>query len=142
MLDSDPRFGVDRHGVDAARFRRRATPSAPAARSCSPTSASRSSARAGRLEIEIPFNAPPDRPCRLLLDRTGEIHGTGIEVIEVDICNQYTIQAEEFATAILDNRPQPAPLEDAVANMACIDAILRSSQTGKWEETRNLEPGT
>ena len=87
----------------------------------------------GRLEIEIPFNAPKDRPCRLLFDRTGEIHGSGIELIELDVCNQFTIQADEFSQAILDNRPQPAPLEDAVANMACIDALVRSSQSGRWE---------
>jgi len=87
----------------------------------------------GRVEIEIPFNAPPDRACRLLLDRTGGLSGSGVEVLEFDICNQFTLQAESFAAAILDSRPQPTPLEDAVANMACIDAIVRSSQSGRWE---------
>ena len=43
-------------------------------------------------------------------------------------------RTEEFAQAILDGRPQPAPLEDAVANMACIDAIFRSSRSGRWEK--------
>jgi predicted dehydrogenase len=88
----------------------------------------------GRVEIEIPFNAPADRPCRLLVDRTGEIHGAGVEIIELDVCDQFTIQAEAFASAILDGRSQPVPLEDAVANMACIDALVRSSATGRWEE--------
>jgi predicted dehydrogenase len=91
----------------------------------------------GRVEIEIPFNAPSDRPCRLRLDRTGEIHGAGIELIDVDVCNQFTIQAERFASAILDGRSQPAPLEDALANMACIDAIVHSSMTGRWERPRS-----
>jgi predicted dehydrogenase len=88
----------------------------------------------GRLEIEIPFNAPKDRPCRLMFDRTGEIHGSGIELIEVEACDQFTIQAEEFSLAILENRQQSAPLEDAVANMAVLDAIARSSTTGRWEK--------
>jgi predicted dehydrogenase len=88
----------------------------------------------GRVEIEIPFNAPADRPCRLLVDRTGEIHGAGVEIIELDVCDQFTIQAEAFASAILGGRSQPVPLEDAVANMACIDALVRSSATGRWEE--------
>jgi predicted dehydrogenase len=87
----------------------------------------------GRLEIEIPFNAPKDRPCRLMFDRTGEIHGSGIELIELDVCDQFTIQAEEFSVALLEDRPQPAPLEDAVINMSCLDAVFRSSQSGKWE---------
>jgi predicted dehydrogenase len=87
----------------------------------------------GRLEIEIPFNAPVDRPCRIAVDRTGDPHGTGIEVISFDLCNQFTIQAEEFSSAIFEGRPQAAPLEDAVANMACIDALVRSSSSGTWE---------
>ena len=87
----------------------------------------------GRIDIEIPFNAPIDRPCRIAIDRTGDTDGSGVEVMTLDVCNQFTIQAEEFAEAILHRRPQPAPLEDAVANMACIDAIFRSSKSGRWE---------
>ena len=87
----------------------------------------------GRLEIEIPFNAPPDRSCRMALDRTGALDGSGIEILEFEVCNQFTLQAEAFAAAVLDGLPQPAPLEDAVANMACIDAIVRSSESGEWE---------
>ena len=87
----------------------------------------------GRLELEIPFNAPADRPCRLTVDRTGEIHGSGVELIELDTCNQFTLQAEAFAAAVLDGEPQIPPLEDAVANMAAIDAVARSSASGAWE---------
>ena len=92
----------------------------------------------GRIEIEIPFNAPPDRACRLLVDRTGELSGSGVETVELEIGNQFTIQAEEFAAAILEGRPQPVPLEDAVANMAALDAIFRSSSSGRWEP---VDPG-
>jgi hypothetical protein len=59
------------------------------------------------------------------LDTTGDLTGSGIEPIELDACNQFTIQAEEFSRAVLEERPQPARLEVAVANMACIDAIFR-----------------
>jgi predicted dehydrogenase len=92
----------------------------------------------GRLEIEIPFNAPVDRACRIAIDRTGNLDGTGVETIAFDRCNQFTIQAEEFAAAILEDRPQPVPLEDAVANMECIDAIARSSASGRWEQVRGM----
>jgi predicted dehydrogenase len=86
----------------------------------------------GRIDIEIPFNAPVDRPCRIAVDRSGDMHGNGIEYLAFDICNQFTIQAEQFADAILEERPQPAPLEDAVANMTCLDAIFESSRSGQW----------
>jgi predicted dehydrogenase len=45
----------------------------------------------GRIEIQIPFNAPADKPCTILID-DGEIHGNGIDEVHVEICNQYTIQ--------------------------------------------------
>jgi len=88
----------------------------------------------GRLEIEIPFNTPPDRPCRIWFDTNGEVTGSGVEQIELDVCDQYTIQAEEFSLALLEHLPQAVPLEDAVANMGCIDAIFRSSESGRWEK--------
>ena len=82
----------------------------------------------GRIEIEIPVNAPPDRPSRLFVER-----GAGVETIELPVSDQYTIQGDLFSRAILERRPAPTPLEDAVANMACIDAIVRSTETGRWE---------
>jgi predicted dehydrogenase len=87
----------------------------------------------GRIEIEIPVNAPPDRPSRLFVDR-----GAGLDTIELPICDQYTIQGDLFSRAILDGLPAPVPLEDAVANMACIDAAFRSAETGRWEEPSEL----
>jgi predicted dehydrogenase len=90
----------------------------------------------GRIEIEIPFNAPADRPCRMLVDSGTDLFGTGIDRLELDICNQYTIQGDLFSKAILDNAAVPSPLEDAVKNMACIDAIFRSAESGCWETPR------
>lgn len=90
----------------------------------------------GRIEIEVPFNSPRDRACRLLVDRTGDLFGEGVEVIEMPIVDQFRLQAEEFADAILTKRPQSAPLEDAVANMVCLDAVARSSRSGRWEKIR------
>ncbi|HVH57280.1 MAG TPA: Gfo/Idh/MocA family oxidoreductase [Vicinamibacterales bacterium] len=87
----------------------------------------------GRIDIEIPFNAPVDRPCRIAIDRTGDVHGGGVEYLEFEICNQFTLQAEQFADAIIHGRPQPAPLEDALGNAACIDAIVASSISGCWQ---------
>ena len=83
----------------------------------------------GRIEIEIPCNAPPDRPCKIWLQRGGDI-----EEIVFKICNQYTIQGDLFSLAILNDTPVPTPIEDSVANMKVIDAIIRSSQSGHWEQ--------
>jgi predicted dehydrogenase len=90
----------------------------------------------GRIEIEIPFNAPADRPCRMLVDSGTDLFGTGVDRLELETCNQYTIQGDVFSKAILDNATVPSPLEDAVKNMACIDAIFRSAESGCWETPR------
>jgi predicted dehydrogenase len=96
----------------------------------------------GRIEIQIPFNAPPDRPCSVMVDTEGDLAGAGVETIELDTCDQYTIQGDLFSQAILDRRPAPAPLEDAVMNMECIDAVFRSAESGRWEEPRRTVSAT
>ena len=82
----------------------------------------------GRVEIEIPFNAPPDRPCRLWHQQDREI-----QEVRFDICNQYTIQGDLFSQAVLNNSDVPTPIDDAVANMQVIEAIVRSGRSGTWE---------
>ncbi len=81
----------------------------------------------GRIEIEIPFNAPNDRPCRIWMQRGGST-----EEIAFEVCDQYTIQADLFAEAILNDRDVPTPIEDGVANMRVIDAVGESSRQGSW----------
>jgi predicted dehydrogenase len=81
----------------------------------------------GRIEIEIPVNAPADRPTQIWLHR-----GATIEEIAFPACNQYTIQGDQFSLAVLDDTSVPTPLDDAVANMRAIDAIRRSAERGGW----------
>jgi predicted dehydrogenase len=88
----------------------------------------------GRVEIEIPFNAPPDRPCRMWHQRDGET-----EEISLDTCDQYTIQGDLFAEAVIEDRAVPTPIEDAVANMRVIEALFQSDRTGQWQEVRSGE---
>ena len=81
----------------------------------------------GRVEIEIPFNAPPERPCRLWHQ-----HSAGIDEIVLEVANQYTIQGDLFAQAVLHDTPVPTPLDDAVANMRVIEALVESAKQGRW----------
>lgn len=87
----------------------------------------------GRIEIEIPVNAPPNQPCKLLIDDGSDLAGRGIEVIEIEPCDQYTVQGDLFSQSILDDKELPVPLEESIKNMAVIDAIVRSAKSGKWE---------
>ena len=87
----------------------------------------------GRIEVEVPFNAPNRVPCRIFVDDGSDTRGGGVQTIELPVCDQYTLQGDAFAKAILDDGPVPVPLEDAVKNMAVIEAVLRSGATGTWE---------
>jgi predicted dehydrogenase len=80
-----------------------------------------------RLEILIPFNAPPDRPCTLVLDTGTDLFGGGQERVELPVCDQYTLQGDLFSRAILDDTPEPEPLEDAVRNMECLEQVVESA---------------
>jgi predicted dehydrogenase len=78
----------------------------------------------GKIEIEIPFNAPIDRPARIFVDEREEL---------MPVCDQYTIQGDLFSRAILEDGEVPVSIEDAVKNMMVIDAVFRSGKSGRWE---------
>ena len=59
--------------------------------------------------------------------------GSETELIEFDICDQYTIQGDLFARAILEDTEVPTPLADGIANMRVIEAIVRSGTNSTWE---------
>ena len=86
-----------------------------------------------RLEIEIPFNAPPMTATRILVD-DGSILGDGSAVTEtLPPCDQYTLQGEAFSRVVRGEMPLPYGVEDAIRNMQAIDALFRSEKSGGWE---------
>jgi predicted dehydrogenase len=79
----------------------------------------------GRLEIEIPFNAPEDRRLRVFVTHGGDPPvAPATETIETEAANQYTLQADAFATAVLENKDVPLSNADSIANMRVIEAVL------------------
>jgi predicted dehydrogenase len=87
----------------------------------------------GRIEILVPVNSAPERPSRVLLDDGSDIYGGGVETLEFEPCDQYTIQGDLFARCVLEDTKPPVPLEESVRNMEVIDAIFRSAKSGGWE---------
>ena len=93
---------------------------------------------AGRIEVEIPVNAPPDRPCRILIDDGSDLFGAGVETIEIEVCDQYTTQGDLFSRSIRTSAGPAITLEDSIRNMAVIDAIFRSAESNQWETPEQL----
>ena len=125
-LEIDPRYGTDRLCAALLQFN-----GGTAAFTCgtrtSPFQRVTALGSAGRIEVEIPFNAPADRPCRVWLQDADGLHEWRSEVR-----NQYTLMGDAFARAVLNDTGVPTPLADAIANMRVIDAIFRSAATGDW----------
>ncbi len=88
----------------------------------------------GRVELDRPINPPINEPSRILIDdNPGDAAGSGITAEMIPACDQFTIQGDLFSRAIREGGNVPVPLEDSVFNMAVIDAIFRSAESGKWE---------
>jgi len=92
----------------------------------------------GRIEIEIPFNAPKDRPTRIFIDDGGELFGSGITTETFPASDQYTLQGDAFSRAVLEGSEVPVPVEDAIRNMAVIEAIFGSAASGEWVSPRRF----
>ncbi len=88
----------------------------------------------GRIEIRIPFNAPPDEPCVIYIDDGSKLGDASRQSETFDVVDQYQIQGDLFSDAIRGERSQIVPLENSIANMKVIDAVFRSAETGGWTD--------
>ncbi len=88
----------------------------------------------GRIELEIPYNIPPDQPSRIFIDDGSQLAGKSARVEEFAIADQYALQADAFAQAIRGEAEVAVTLEDAAANMRVIEAVLRAGESGRWEQ--------
>ena len=126
LIDLDPEFKTDRIATGILAFA-----GGSSSFTCSTQLSSYQRANIfgteGRIEIEIPVNAPPDKPCKLWLQRGGETEEMTFETVD-----QYTLQGDAFAKAILNDTDVPTPLEDAVANMRVIEKMFESDKQNSW----------
>ena len=133
LIEKHPELGVDRLTSVIMEF-----PTGQATFTCSmqlvPYQRMQVMGTKGRIEVEIPFNAPPDQSSRLYLDDGSGLRGEGIETIELPTVDQYALQAQLFSAVVRGRGEVPVPLEDAIKNMAVIDALFRSAESGRWEE--------
>lgn len=132
LIERDPDWGIDRLTSAILDF-----PAGHATFTCAtqltPYQRMQVFGTEGRIEIEIPFNAPPDRPCRVFLDDGSHLGNAGVEEVELPVTDQYTAQGEVFSTAVRTGAPLEFPLENAVQGMRIIDAVFRSAVSGQWE---------
>jgi predicted dehydrogenase len=136
IVDRDPELRVDRIATGLMRFPSGGQATFTCAMQLAHYQRMQLHGTQGRIEVQIPFNAPNDRPCRIFVDDGRELGDRSAETIEFPVVDQYTLQGDNFSAAIRGERDVPVGVEDAVANMAVIDAVFRSAESGRWEEPR------
>jgi predicted dehydrogenase len=126
LVENDPDFGTDRLTSAILQY-----PHGHTVLTCStqmsPYQRALIFGTEGRIEIEIPVNAPPDKETKIL------VQTTELRTETFPACDQYTLQGDAFSRAILNDGEVPVPLEDALRNMAVIEAMFLSSRTDAWQ---------
>ena len=132
LIERDPDMKVDRLTSGLLRFER-----GQATFSCATQLVAYQTmvilGTAGRIAVRIPFSAPPFDEYRVFVDDGSDWAGSGIETIAFPPVNPYTLQADRFSEASRGLGSVPVSLEDAIGNMAVIDALFRSAESREWE---------
>jgi predicted dehydrogenase len=130
-FDRDPKFGTDRLAGGLADFGEGRHLSFTVSTQLAPYQRVNIMGTKGRIEIEIPFNAPPDRPNRYFLQGMEMNKG---EWTELPVSDQYQLQGEAFGRVVRGRQKPIWGVEDAIQNMRILDALFRSEKSGKWEK--------
>lgn len=85
-----------------------------------------------RIEIEIPFNAPIDRPTRMFIDDGSLLGDMSATEYTFDITDQYRLQGEAFSRDVRDGTLPEHPLEDSLNNMKVVEALFTSARENRW----------
>ena len=136
LVDRDPAFGTDRTTSALLDFGSGRHLDFTVSTQCAPHQRIQLSGSTGRIEIQIPVNAPQGEMTHIFLDDGSSLSGAGIRTETLSASDQYTLQADAFSRAIRGEIDLPYGVEDAVQSMRVIDALFRSEESGRWEEVQ------
>jgi predicted dehydrogenase len=88
----------------------------------------------GHLDVPIAWNPASDRPSELKVETGAALESPTGERRTFEAVDQYAILVGAFARAAVGGGPPPVSLEDSVKNTAVLEALLRSTTSGRWEK--------
>ncbi len=130
-IDRDPKFKTDRIAGGLADFGKGRHLSFSISTQLAPYQRVHILGTKGRIEIEIPFNAPPDAPNKVFIQGMEMNEG---QWLAYPIADQYQLQAEAFSRSIRAKKKSAWGVEDAICNMKIIDAMFKAEKSKKWEK--------
>jgi predicted dehydrogenase len=134
MIDRDPVFRTDRLSSGLADFGAGRHLTFTVSTQLVPYQRVQALGTKGRIEIQIPYNAPPDEATRIFVDNGASPADRSARTVEFPACDQYQLQAEAFSRAVRGVEPLAYGVDDAVMNMRILDALYRAGETGLWEK--------
>lgn len=134
LIDKDPKFGTDRLTSGLLDFGAGRQLAFTVSTQTVPYQRVQILGTTGRLEIEIPFNAPQGASSRLFLYDGTVLDGSDAQMETISEADQYAEQADAFVEAVRSEQAAPCGTEDAVINMRIIDALFQSAESGSWQE--------
>ena len=134
LVDRDPMFRTDRTTTALVDFGQGRQLSFTVSTQCVLYQRVQIVGTRGRIEIQIPFNAPQGEATRIFIDNGSALDGKNIATEVIARCDQYTLECETFSRAVRGEIPLPYGFEDALMNMRVIDALFRSEKSGRFEE--------
>jgi predicted dehydrogenase len=133
LVDRDPDFRTDRMTSALVDFGSGRHLGFTVSTQCVPYQRVQIGGTKGRIEIQIPFNAPQGATTRILLDDGSALDGSSIRTETLPESDQYMLQGEAFSRAIRGEIDLPYGVDDAERNMRLIDALFRSEKSERWE---------
>lgn len=133
VSDIDPTFGTDRLTTGLFDYGNGQTGTFSVSTQTVPHQRVHLYGTTGRIEITIPFNQPQNASVTYLIHDGQSLDGLDAKAHTIDTHDQYTLQANAFCQRIRSEEPTSAPLRDAMVNMAVLDAVFRSTTSGRFE---------
>ncbi len=133
LIDRDPDFHTDRLTSALVDFGSGRHLDFTVSTQCSPYQRVHLCGTKGRIEIQIPVNAPQDAKTTLSIDDGSSLAGAGVRTETLPESDQYRLQGEVFSRAVRGEISLPYGIEDAIHGMRVIDALFRSEASRRWE---------
>jgi predicted dehydrogenase len=132
LIDRDPEFGTDRLTSALIDFGDGRHLTFSVGTQCVPHQRVSVLGTEGRIEVMIPFNAPPGEETIIRVD-DGRLFGDGsAETIRLPAADQYGLQGEAFAKAVRGVEPLAYGVDDARRMMRILDAVFEAARTESW----------
>ncbi len=83
----------------------------------------------GLISVSRPFSRGPEEETSIVVDKADNV--SEAEQIKVPGANHYQLMVEHFADAVLNDTELSYPLQESMANMRVLEALIEAGRTGQ-----------